>query len=138
MQLYINIDVDDLDKAIAFYSGALDLRLSRMLFGGAVAELSGAASPIHLLRKPARSASSAGAGPQRDYARHWTPVHLDFCGDQLDAALARAIDAGAVQEGPLREYGWGRIATFGDPFGHGFCLMQLAPGGYDSVAVTSA
>lgn len=138
MQLYINIDVDDLDKAIAFYTGALGLQLSRMLFGGAVAELSGAAAPIHLLRKPAGSAPSAGAVTGRDYARHWTPVHLDVCVDRLEPAVARAVDAGAVQEGPLREYGWGRIATFGDPFGHGFCLMQLAPDGYDSVAVTSA
>lgn len=134
MQLYINIDVDDLDRAIAFYTGALGLTLSRRLFGGAVAELSGAAAPIHLLTKPAGSAPAAGAGTPRGYARHWTPVHLDFCVDALESAVARAVSAGAVQEGPLREFGWGRIATFSDPFGHGFCVMQLAPDGYDSVA----
>ena len=54
--------------------------------------------------------------------------------DDLDAALQRALDAGAVLEGELRQYGGGRIATLGDPFGHGLCLMQLAPGGYANVA----
>ena len=126
MQLYVNIDVDDLDNAVAFYTSALGLSLSRKLFGGAVAELTGAAAPIHLLTKAPDS--------ERHYARHWTPVHLDFCVDDLDAAVTRALSAGAVQESALRENTWGRIATFSDPFGHGFCLMQLAAGGYDSVA----
>ena len=126
MQLFINIDVNDLDKAIAFYTSGLGLTLSRKLFGGVVAELSGAAAPIHLLTKAPDSL--------RHYTRHWTPVHLDFCVDDLDAAAARAIAAGAVQESPLRDNTWGRIATFSDPFGHGFCLMQLAEDGYDSVA----
>lgn len=135
MQLYINIDVGNLDEAIAFYTGGLGLTLSRRLFDGQVAELAGAAVPIQLLRKPAGSSPSGSSPGKRDYARHWTPVHLDFCVDDLEAALARAVAAGAVQEGPARQFEWGKIATFSDPFGHGFCLMQLAPGGYDSAAV---
>lgn len=134
MQLYVNIDVDDLDKAIRFYSAALGLRLSRRLFDGKVAELTGAAATIHLLTKPAATAPAPGAGKLRDYARHWTPVHLDFCVEDIHEAVARASSAGALQEGALREYDWGKIATFSDPFGHGFCLMQLAVDGYDSVA----
>lgn len=122
MQLYVNIDVDDLEKGIAFYTGGLGLQLSRRLFDGRVAELSGASSPIQLLQQA------------RDYARHWTPVHLDFCVDDLDAALQRVLAAGAVLEGEVREHAWGRIATVGDPFGHGLCLLQLAPGGYANVA----
>lgn len=137
MQLYINIDVDDLDKAIAFYTSALGLQLSRRLFGGQVAELSGAAAPIHLLAKEAGT-SAAGAAGQRDYQRHWTPVHLDFCVDDIEVAVRRAAGAGARQEGEMRQYEWGKIATFSDPFGHGFCVMQLAPDGYDSVAVRRA
>lgn len=133
MQIYINIDVDDVDQAIAFYTSVLGLRLSRRLFDGAVAELAGATSPIHLLPKAHGSVTGQGAAT-RNYARHWTPVHLDVCVDDLDAALARALDAGAVLEGEVREFAFGRIATLGDPFGHGLCLMQLAPGGYDNVA----
>ena len=133
MQIYINIDVDDVDQAIAFYTSVLGLQLSRRLFDGAVAELAGASSPIHLLPKSHGSVTAQGA-TTRNYARHWTPVHLDVCVDDLDASLKRALDAGAVLEGAVREFAFGRIATLGDPFGHGLCLMQLAPGGYDHVA----
>jgi predicted enzyme related to lactoylglutathione lyase len=133
MQLYVNIDVDDVDKAVAFYTIGLGLQLSRRLFDGAVAELAGASSPIQLLQKASASVTAQGAA-RRDYARHWTPVHLDFCVDDLDAALQRALDAGAILEGEVREHAWGRIATLGDPFGHGLCLMQLAPGGYANAA----
>lgn len=134
MQIYINIDVDDIERAINFYTAGLGLQLVRRLFGGAVAELAGASSPIQLLSKAAASTTANGAAT-RNYARHWTPVHLDFCVDDLDAALARALDAGATLEGEARTLAWGRIATLGDPFGHGLCLMQLAPGGYDAAAV---
>lgn len=133
MQLYVNIDVDDVEQAIAFYTEGLGLQLSRRLFDGQVAELSGASSPIQLLQKAPASVTAQGAA-KRDYARHWTPVHLDFCVDDLDAALQRVLAAGAVLEGEVREHAWGRIATVGDPFGHGLCLMQLAPGGYANVA----
>ena len=129
MQLYVNIDVDDVDKAVVFYTTGLGLQLSRRLFNGAVAELSGASSPIHLLPKAPDSVTAQGAA-KRDYERHWTPVHLDFCVDNLDAAVQRALDAGATLEGEVRAYAWGRIATLAAPFGHGLCLMQLAPGGY--------
>ncbi len=37
-------------------------------------------------------------------------------------------------EGQVRVHSWGRIATLADPFGHGLCLMQMAPGAYASVA----
>ena len=133
MQLYVNIDVDDVDKAVAFYTKGLGLQLSRWLFNGTVAELGGASSPLFLLSNAPASVTANGAA-KRNYARHWTPVHLDFCVDDLDAALKRALDAGAVLEGTVREHAWGRIATLGDPFGHGLCLMQLAPGGYANVA----
>lgn len=127
MQLYVNIDVDDVDKAIQFYTAGLGLRLSRRLFAGAVAEMTGASSLIHLLPKASGSMTAQGAS-RRDYARHWTPVHLDFCVDDVAAALKRALEAGAHLEGEVRDDDWGRIATLADPFGHGFCLMQLAPG----------
>ena len=133
MRLYVNIDVDDVDKAIEFYCAGLGLTLSRRLFDGAIAEMAGASSLIYLLPKASGSMTAQGAS-KRDYARHWTPVHLDFCVDDLDTALKRALAAGALLEGEVRDYDWGRIATLGDPFGHGFCLMQLAEGGYDRVA----
>jgi catechol 2,3-dioxygenase-like lactoylglutathione lyase family enzyme len=38
----INVDVDDLEKAIEFYRSALGLTLKRRLFNDTVAEMAGA------------------------------------------------------------------------------------------------
>lgn len=50
------------------------------------------------------------------------------------AALARARSAGAILEGAVRTYEWGRIAVMADPFGHGFCLIEFLGRGYDEIA----
>jgi predicted enzyme related to lactoylglutathione lyase len=42
----------------------------------------------------------------------------------LDAALARAVAAGAVKEQVFRNAEHGSAAFCSDPFGHGFCLIQ--------------
>jgi predicted enzyme related to lactoylglutathione lyase len=132
VQLIVNVDVDDLDKAIEFYSVALGLSLNRRLFSGTVAEMLGASSPLYLLQKTAGSAASAMSPALRDYQRHWTPVHIDIVVDDVDAALERARRAGASLEGEIQTHDWGRIAFMADPFGHGFCLLQFAEGGYDA------
>lgn len=133
LPMLANVDVDDLARAERFYVDALGLRVGRR-FGDDVAELVGATSPIYLLRKAAGSAAAAATSQPRNYARHWTPVHLDFVVDDLDAALARARAAGAVLEGDVRTARWGRIAVLADPFGHGFCLIQFLNRGYDEIA----
>lgn len=74
----------------------------------------------------------------RDYARHWTPVHLDFVVTDIDAAVARAITGGAVLEQPLRNDAWGRLAIMADPFGHGFCFLPFLGRGYDEIATAPA
>ena len=130
MRLLLNIDVPDLAAARRFYVEAFGLRDGRRL-GDGVLELLGAQAPIYLLQKPT---GSLGTGDQpRTYARHWTPVHVDVVVDDLDAALARALDAGARQEGGVREAAWGRIAQLADPFGHGWCLLQFLGKGYDEI-----
>ncbi len=134
IRMLTNIDVDDLDEAVAFYRGALGLRLDRMLFEGTVAELGGAASPIYLSVKEAGSRANVVGSQTRDYARHWTPVHLDFVVDDLEPAVERAREAGAKQEGEIQAFEWGRQANLSDPFGHGFCLVQFVGRGYDEVA----
>lgn len=133
MQLLINIDVDDLQRAVTFYTGALDMRVTRYLFDGSVAELTGAACRIHLLEKPVGTLPSPDAVATRDYRRHWTPVHLDFVVEDIAVALARAVAAGAVLEGQIEAFIWGRQAVFSDPFGHGFCLIQFTGEGYAAV-----
>lgn len=132
-QIYINIDVDDLERAIAFYSAGLNLLLKRRLFGGRVAELEGGTSTIHLLTKPTGSAAVPHSAQGRDYRRHWTPVHLDFVVPDIDKAVSTAIAAGATLEREVQCYTWGKIAAVADPFGHGICLIQLLGKGYDEV-----
>lgn len=130
--LLVNIDVDDLARAEAFYTAAFGLRANRR-FGDGALELLGAGVPLYLLCKPAGSLATDD-GSRRDYRRHWTPVHLDFVVDDLDAALLRVEVAGARREGDVREEAWGRIVTLADPFGHGLCLLQFTGRGYDEIA----
>lgn len=132
MRLLVNIDVPALAPGIAFYTEGLGLRLVRTL-GGRVAELDGAGAPVYLLEKPAGS-RPAPAAAARHYGRHWTPVHLDFVVDDVDAAVARAVAAGATLEGAPADHAWGRIAHLADPFGNGLCLMRFTQAGYDAVA----
>ena len=131
MKLLLNIDVPDLAQGEAFYSAAFALRPGRRL-GPDVLELLGLDVPLYLLRK---AAGTLGAGrAARAYGRHWTPVHGDIVVEDLDTALARAIDAGARLEGDIRAADWGRIAQVADPFGHGWCLIQFTARGYDALA----
>jgi catechol 2,3-dioxygenase-like lactoylglutathione lyase family enzyme len=46
MRLLVNVDVDDLERAIEFYRAAFGLHLGRRLFDGSVAEMRGASSMI--------------------------------------------------------------------------------------------
>ncbi len=132
-RLLVNVDVDDLDGAVRFYTRALALRVGRR-FGAAAVELVGAEVPVYLLAAPAASAPFDGATATRAYARHWTPVHLDFVVDDIDEAVARAEAAGARVERAVSERPWGKLAVLSDPFGHGFCLIQFVGRGYDAVA----
>src|SRR5512133_2687887 len=129
--LRVCIDVDDLDRAVAFYVRALGLAPGRRL-GDEWAELTGAPVPLDLLAKPPGTAAlPSGTRALRDYERHWTPVHLDVVVEDVDAAVARAVEAGATLERAAKTNPWGRIAILADPFGHGFCLLEFIGRGYD-------
>jgi predicted enzyme related to lactoylglutathione lyase len=133
LQMIVNIDVDDLEKAIEFYTTALGLRLGRRFFEGSVAEMLGATSRIHLLAKSGGSNAVPDAAAPRRYGRHWTPIHLDYEVEDVSAAVERCVHAGARLEGEIQSFAWGRLATMSDPFGHGFCVLQLLGNGYDDV-----
>ena len=134
MEMLVNVDVDDLEKAVAFYRDALGLHTERWLFDGSVVEMTGASSTIHLLAKASGCSASSQADIPRSYRRHWTPVHLDFVVEDVEAAVGRATSAGAKLEGEIQSFNWGRIATLSDPFGNGFCLLQFVGKGYDELA----
>lgn len=130
MQVLINIDVDDLERAVDFYQAALELKLARTLFDGDVAELRGASSRIYLL-KNAEASQATKSGEARRFNRHWTPVHLDFVVDDIEQAVNRANCAGAKQETAVQHFPWGKLATLSDPFGNGFCLVQFPAEPYE-------
>jgi predicted enzyme related to lactoylglutathione lyase len=132
-QLLVNINVDDLERATAFYCAAFGLSVGRR-FGTFGVELLSAGSAFYLLMKPAGTRPTPVRDCTRDYGRHWTPIHLDLVVDNVDAAAARAVSAGAVLEGTIETHVWGRIAHMADPFGHGFCLLQFMGRGYDEIA----
>ena len=134
MDVLINVDVPDLQAGIEFYQRAVGLELVRRLFDDTVAELAGKSARIFLLEKAGGTAPAPGASALRDYRRHWTPVHLDFVVEDVDAAAARAVAAGARLEGSIETFAWGRQACLSDPFGHGVCLLQWQGRGYDEIA----
>jgi predicted enzyme related to lactoylglutathione lyase len=135
VDLLVNIDVDDLQRAIVFYTGAFDLRIGRR-FGTDGVELLGASAPIYLLVKAPGTQPFANAKQLRDYERHWTSVHLDFVVQGIDKALARAVAAGATVERPTQTSSWGKLALLVDPFGNGLCLVEFLGRGYDEIATS--
>jgi predicted enzyme related to lactoylglutathione lyase len=132
MNALINIDVESLDRATHFYTQAFDLRVGRR-FGQHGVELLGSSAPIYLLVKPTGTTVASTISQQRTYARHWTPIHLDFVVDDVESAITKAISVGAVLEDPVVAHSWGKIAHLADPFGHGFCILQFLGRGYDEI-----
>lgn len=131
--LLINIDVDDLERATRFYCDGLGLRVGRRFDGWT--ELVGGAAPIYLLPKAKGTAVSPASAQKRDYARHWTPVHLDFVVSDIRKALERARAAGATLERDVTDHAYGKLALLADPFGNGFCLIEFTGRGYDEIVV---
>jgi predicted enzyme related to lactoylglutathione lyase len=128
-RVLVNIDVPKLELAIEFYAAAVGTRLVRRLDDD-VAELEYGSSALFLLRK-AEGSRATPTGGVRELGRHWTPVHVDFVVDDIDAAVARALAAGAKRESGRVEWRGSTCVTFSDPFGHGFCLIAFAGAGYE-------
>lgn len=130
MTLLLNIDVPDVESGMRFYTAAFGLKVGRR-FGADFVELLGWPATVYLLTK---KAGTVGAGGDlRRYERHWTPVHADIVVDDVDAAVERAVGAGAKLEAPAKDTPYGRIAMLADPFGHGFCLLQFSERGYGAL-----
>lgn len=130
MIVLINIDVPDLEAAERFYTAAFRLRVGRR-FGGGLLELLAPTGAWYLIEK--LSGTIGAGGEPRRYERHWTPIHLDLVVDDLDAAVERAVAAGATIETSAERTSFGRIAMLADPFGHGFCIIEFEAEGYDSL-----
>jgi predicted enzyme related to lactoylglutathione lyase len=132
-EIHVYIEVDDLDRALTFYVDGLGLHVERRLRPHWV-ELAGAQVPIHLLARPVATFESGEHTLAKDFARHWTPVHLDFAVDDLDAALPRALAAGGTLERTHDYPGLWRLAGLADPAGNGVDLIELQERAYDRLA----
>ena len=133
IEVHAYIDVADLERGIAFYCDGLNLTLRRRLSPSWV-ELAGANLPIFLLGNRKPTTNLGGTQIQRDFARHWTPVHLDFIVPELDAAVVRLTGLGATLDRPIQLAEYGRMANMADPFGNGFDLIEFSGSGYDGVS----
>jgi predicted enzyme related to lactoylglutathione lyase len=123
MKIGISIDVDNLERAIEFYTRGMGLSVVER--GPDWAHLTHAGQTIFIMQLPQGSDAVENAHSPRDYSRHWTPVHLDFVVADIDRAVERALAAGAKLDRPiLRRKKPGDMANMSDPFGNGFDLIQ--------------
>ncbi|HYQ04228.1 MAG TPA: VOC family protein [Polyangiaceae bacterium] len=123
----VSIDVPNLAEGIAFYCAAFGFTKKSEPVPG-VAVLGGLDVELVVLEKPAGSKPSPHTEDHRKYERHWTPVHLDFHVDDLQAALQRVEALGAKREQVFENPEHGSAAFCSDPFGHGFCLLARSTG----------
>lgn len=133
MKILVTIDVPELGPAIDFYRALLDLNINRIIDED-VAELTGASSVLYLLHKTAGLSPAKDFAGVRQYARHWTPVHLDFVVDDVQETAKRAIRAGARQESDCIEWMGSKCISVSDPSGHGFCLIEFTGETYSGAA----
>ena len=126
-EIEICVDVPDLARGLKFFEEAFGFAKVAEPFPGVLVIAAGAAK-LTLLQKAEGSKPSPKTEDLRRYARHWTPVHLDFHVDDVAAATARAVQAGATVEMSFNDPKHGAASFCADPFGHGFCLLQRKAG----------
>jgi predicted enzyme related to lactoylglutathione lyase len=119
----LSVDVPSLGEGVRFYSEAFGFtKVAEPIPGMAV--LRAGNTELCVLEKAPGSVPSTATEETRHYERHWTPVHMDLHVDDLKAALAQALAAGAKQEQLFENPKHGSVAFCSDPFGHGFCLIE--------------
>jgi predicted enzyme related to lactoylglutathione lyase len=122
MKYSVSIDVPKLADGLAFYRDAFGLaEVARPIATYAILKCGDA--QIGIMEKPAGTKPAKGSDDVRRYERHWTPVHIDFHVADFQAALARALEAGATCEQKFEVPGRPPIAFCSDPFGNGFCIV---------------
>jgi catechol 2,3-dioxygenase-like lactoylglutathione lyase family enzyme len=122
MRYAVTIDVPSLAEGLRFYCGTFGFEeIARPVPGYAV--LRAGEGRLGLMQRAEGTAPAPGSPDRRRYARHWTPVHLDFHVAEFDSVLARALAHGALCEQRFDRPDRPPVAFLSDPFGHGFCLI---------------
>ena len=121
-KISVCIDVSEMGPAIQFYTKALDCKL--VTSSDNQAELSANGLTIYLLERAGGTNPLSRGDAMRNYERHWTPVHLDITVSSLDKSVTAITQLGGTVE-ESQSGDWGSIAFCADPFGNGFCVMQM-------------
>jgi predicted enzyme related to lactoylglutathione lyase len=119
VKIDICIDVDDVDRAVEFYGRGLGLTVAE--HHPDWAQLTLESQTFWIMKVP-----PGADGPiARDYRRHWTPVHLDFVVEDIEAAVKRALAAGGrLDRDIVRNPARADIANLSDPAGNGIDLVE--------------
>lgn len=118
----VSIDVPNLEQGLLFYREVFGFRETARPFPAmAIVDANNVTVCMH--EKASGTKSSAASTATRDYARHWTPIHLDFHVDDLAAALEKVKEQGGAVEMEFRSEGPKPVAFCSDPFGNGFCVI---------------
>jgi predicted enzyme related to lactoylglutathione lyase len=127
MKIGISIDVDDIERAVDFYTRGIGLSVVERGSdcGSDWAHLTHEGQTIFIMQLPPGSDAIENAHSPRNYSRHWTPVHLDFVVADIDQAVECALAAGAKLDRPIQcRQTLADMANMSDPFGNGFDLIQ--------------
>src|SRR3954467_10766484 len=108
----ICIDVSNLDAASTFYCEALECTEVGRSAGSV--RLTAGGNDLYLLLRDEGSVPFPVAIEGRSFARHWTPIHLDFAVEDLARSTAEITRLGGSVED--RESGdWGSLTRCVDP-----------------------
>jgi len=122
LKISICIDVSSKQVAIPFYTQALGFEFVNE--NDEYVQLSANGQTIYLGEKSQGSNPLIEGEAVRNFDRHWTPVHLDISVDDITKCIGQILKLGGKVEGE-KNGDWGSIAFCADPFGNGFCIMQL-------------
>jgi hypothetical protein len=122
MKISISVDVPTLAEGLAFFGPVFGFSLIAEPYPG-LALIAAGEERLLLITRDGGTAPFPEATVRRDYARHWTPVHLDFHVTDVAGTRDRALAAGARLEAWHEPAGRPPVAFMSDPFGHGFCLI---------------
>lgn len=118
----LSIDVPALEEGLRFYREVFGfVETARPFPSMAIVDANNVTICIH--QKAAGTKSSPVGVSERDYARHWTPVHLDLHVHDFDAVLEKVVAGGGAVELQFRNQGPRPVAMCSDPFGNGFCVI---------------
>jgi predicted enzyme related to lactoylglutathione lyase len=122
VSVHASIDVPDIEAGVKFYCRVFGFSEKARPFP-TMAILDAGNLTVCIHEKAAGSNPATGSDSTRSYARHWTPVHLDFHVPALDPAIDLIVDGGGQIEQVFRNMGPKHAAFCSDPFGNGFCVI---------------